>query len=181
MLQNTAVNTFKYMAHPKMVLAFYRWGRKTRRALERYAREEAAATTVDYYLANLPEMHGRGLEQSGGNEGRTDVRKMNVKETGETEKKATDYNVVVFPRVTKRKLCFRECAMLIRIAEETECRIDISVGKLHGSTESLMTLLRMKIREGTSMTVTIRGKDTYSAFHRSRDLFDDKSEAEYTA
>lgn len=95
------------------------------------------------------------------------------------QKHREDYHVVVFPRVALRHICFRECAKLIRIGEETGCKIYISAGEKRGSTDSLISLLRMEIKSGTSLTVTIQGKDTYTAFHRFTDVLDGKpTEAE---
>lgn len=91
------------------------------------------------------------------------------------KRKKPDYNVIVFPRVAKRPICFRECAKLIRIAEGTGCSIHLSAGQKHGSTESLISLLRLEIRENVSVTFTIRGKDTYTAFHQCTDLLEGKS------
>ncbi len=97
-----------------------------------------------------------------------------MEKVNQNKNEKNDYNVIVFPRMAKRHICFRECAKLIEIAKETECLIHVSEGKKHGSTESLISLLRLKIRAGTSVTVTIRGKDTYTAFHRCTEVLDDK-------
>ena len=94
----------------------------------------------------------------------------------EANKKKNEYNVVVFPRVAKKHICFRECAKLIQIAEETGCQIFVSEGEKRGSTESLISLLQMRIRAGTSVTLTIRGEDTYTAFHRCTDVLEGKDE-----
>ncbi len=177
MFQQTA-HAFKYMTYPRLFLAVYRWGRNTRRALEEQARAEAAYNEAQPLWKALMERDREGTEMSSRASDRSDIAEGTMEKIEEDKKKKPEYNVIVFPRVTKRKLCFRECAVLIRIAEETECQIGISVGKLHGSTDSMLTLLRMKIREGTTMSVTIRGKDTYTAFHRCRDLFDDKEAEE---
>ncbi len=91
------------------------------------------------------------------------------------QKNKEDYHVIVFPRVAHKHICFRECAKLIRICDETGCQIHISAGEKRGSSESLISLLRMEIKADTSLTVTIRGKDTYTAFHRCTDILDGKT------
>lgn len=94
------------------------------------------------------------------------------------QKNKEDYHVIVFPRVALKHICFRECAKLIRIGEETGCKINISAGEKRGSTESLISLLRMEIKSGTSLTITIQGKDTYTAFHRCTDVLEGKTAEE---
>ncbi len=91
------------------------------------------------------------------------------------QKNKEDYHVIVFPRVAQKHICFRECAKLISIGEETGCKIHISAGDKKGSTESLISLLRMEIKAGTSLTITIQGQDTYTAFHRCTDIIDGKT------
>lgn len=94
------------------------------------------------------------------------------------QKNKEDYHVIVFPRVARKHVCFRECATLIRIGEETGCVIHISSGEKRGSTESLISLLRMEIQPGTSLTLTIQGNDTYTAFHRCTELLDGNKQEE---
>ena len=111
----------------------------------------------------------------------TDTTGKILEKVDANKKKKPDYNVIVFPRVAKRHICFRECAKLIRIAEETGSVIHLSEGTKRGSTESLISLLRMKIRAGTSVTVTIQGKDTYTAFHQCADVLEGKDLEENTS
>ncbi len=72
--------------------------------------------------------------------------------------------------VVRQVMCLRRCASLIRIAEKTGCRIQIASGGQEGSTESILSLLRMELQPGTVVVLFICGNRKMDAFHESLSL-----------
>lgn len=66
--------------------------------------------------------------------------------------------------VVKQTICFRECAKLIKIAEETGCTIHLSAGERKGSTESLLSLVRLELTPGRTVVVSVNGQAPEEAF-----------------
>ncbi|MBR2216639.1 MAG: HPr family phosphocarrier protein [Selenomonadaceae bacterium] len=65
-------------------------------------------------------------------------------------------NISLAPVVglVKQKICFRECAKLIKIAEETGCRISITAGSRKGSTDSLLSLVQLELTPGRTVVLS---------------------------
>lgn len=74
--------------------------------------------------------------------------------------------VVSFILVAKNKLCFRECALIVKAAEETGCVIEIASGSKVGDTSSILSLVNLGIMPEKSLVLTIRGVNNKEAFDR---------------
>ena len=85
---------------------------------------------------------------------------------------APELPVAVFSKVAKKHLCFRECAKIVKAAQGAGCTIYLTAGQRRGSSESLLSLLRLGVKAGTVVTLTIRGEDTYTAFHGAAAVLD---------
>ena len=84
-----------------------------------------------------------------------------------TEKVAENRPAVVsFILVAKNKLCFRECALIVKVAEETGCVIEIASGNKVGDTASILSLVNLGIMPEKSLVLTIRGVNNKEAFDR---------------
>ena len=84
--------------------------------------------------------------------------------------------VVSFILVSKVKLCFRECAKIVKVAEETNCLIEIASGTKSGSTESILSLVNLGILDGKSLVLTIKGKNNEEAFRRVSKILNGSAE-----
>ena len=73
--------------------------------------------------------------------------------------------------VSKKRICFRECAALIELARKNECIIYIQNNNSVGSTNSIYSLINLKIDIGSVITITIEGKNIRGAFHDSLKIF----------
>ena len=73
---------------------------------------------------------------------------------------------------TRKILCFRECAKLVTIAEETGSVIKLRLGNNVGSTQSLLSLTKLGISADSTVTLTIEGGDTHSAYNQAVYLFE---------
>lgn len=74
--------------------------------------------------------------------------------------------VVSFILVAKNKLCFRECAQIVKIAEDTGCFVEIASGTKSGDTSSILSLVNLGITFNKSLVLTIRGENNKEAFSR---------------
>ena len=79
---------------------------------------------------------------------------------------------VVTRREIKCMMGFRECSRLVAIARENGCVIRLAAGKKSGSTESMLSLIQMGLREGTSVVLSIQGEDSRAAFHECVKVLD---------
>ena len=77
---------------------------------------------------------------------------------------ATVANVVSFILVAKVKLCFRECARIVNVAEETGCTIEIASGTKSGTSASILSLVNLGIVADKSLVLTIKGERNEEAF-----------------
>ena len=75
-------------------------------------------------------------------------------------------NVVSFIMVSKVNLCFRECAKIVKAAEETDCLIEIASGSKSGTTESILSMVNLEIGVDKSLVLTIRGERNAEAFRK---------------
>lgn len=89
--------------------------------------------------------------------------------------KTAKSGAVVMRRGVGCMLGFRECAKLVKIAKETDCVIRLAAGKKSGSTESMLSLMQMGLREGTSVVLSVQGEDSRAAFHECVKVLDGKS------
>ena len=72
--------------------------------------------------------------------------------------------VVSFIMVAKGVLAFRECAHIVRVAEETGCLIRLISGKKIGSTLSILSLVNLGIVPNKSLVLSIHGARNEEAF-----------------
>ena len=74
--------------------------------------------------------------------------------------------VVSFILVSKIKLCFRECAAIVKVAEDTGCLIEIAAGTKSGTSDSILSLVNLAITSDKSLVLTIHGENNREAFNR---------------
>ena len=79
---------------------------------------------------------------------------------------ATVANVISFMLVSKVKLCFRECAKIVKIAEETGCLIEIASGTKSGTSASILSLVNLEIGIDKSLVLTVKGEQKENALLR---------------
>ena len=72
--------------------------------------------------------------------------------------------VVSFILVAKITLGFRECAKMVKIAQDTGCKIEIASGNKSGTSDSILSLAALEISENKSLVLTIKGEHTEEAF-----------------
>ena len=72
--------------------------------------------------------------------------------------------VVSFIMVAKGVLAFRECAHIVKIAEETGCLVRLISGKKVGSSNSILSLVNLEIAPGKSLVLSIHGARNQEAF-----------------
>ena len=94
------------------------------------------------------------------------VKDSRSKKSAEAKVAASMMAVVSFIMVSKVKLCFRECAKIVKIAEDTNCLIEIASGTRSGNSESILSLANLGILEGKSLVLTIKGENNVEAFKR---------------
>ncbi len=75
-------------------------------------------------------------------------------------------SVVSFILVARVKLCFRECAAIIKIAEDTGCVVEIASGTKSGDSSSILSLVNLGITADKSLVLTIKGENNKEAFDR---------------
>lgn len=75
--------------------------------------------------------------------------------------------IVSFILVAKNTLGFRECARLVKIANDTNCKIEIASGKKSGTTDSILSMVNLGITADKSLVLTIKGKHNEDAFHEA--------------
>lgn len=87
-------------------------------------------------------------------------------------------SVVSFILVSKVKLCFRECAKIVKVAEDTGCLIEIASGTKSGDTSSILSLVNLEIGIDKSLVLTIKGERNEEAFHRVSKIINGTAEEE---
>ena len=73
--------------------------------------------------------------------------------------------VVSFMLVARGILGFRECAHIVKIAEDTGCLVRIVSGKHVGTTKSILSLVNLEIAPGKTLVLSIHGARNEEAFH----------------
>ena len=84
--------------------------------------------------------------------------------------------VVSFILVSKIKLCFRECAAIVKVAEDTGCLIEIASGTKSGTSDSILSLVNLAITSDKSLVLTIHGENNREAFNRVSKIISGKTE-----
>ncbi len=73
-------------------------------------------------------------------------------------------DVVSFILVAKNTIGFRECAAIVKVAEETGCTVEIASGKKAGTNKSILSLVSVGLVPEKSLVLTIKGKSNDVAF-----------------
>jgi len=97
-----------------------------------------------------------------------------ILEKVEAKRAANRPQSVIAPKTLKCTLGFREASRLMRIASETGATIHLVSGKRSASAESMLALLALGLKEGSSVVLTVKGENTRTAFEESVDVLDGK-------
>lgn len=98
-----------------------------------------------------------------------------VKEVPEVKKVPP---VVVFKLVSKVKLCFRECASIVKVASDTACLVEIVTGTKEGNSDSILSLVNLAVTAGQSLVLKIHGENNREAFNRISKILSGEMEAD---
>jgi len=79
-------------------------------------------------------------------------------------------NYSVFHPFTNKTLGFRECAMLKNIADKTNTIIELSLHGKTGSTNSIISLLQLGIKNNSGIVFTIKGENQIECCHLVMDI-----------
>lgn len=79
-------------------------------------------------------------------------------------------NYSVFHPIINCIVGFRECAMLINIANKTNTRIELHANGKVGSTDSIISLVQLGIKENSGVVFSIEGKNQVECCHLVMDL-----------
>ena len=74
--------------------------------------------------------------------------------------------VVSFILVAKVAIAFRECAQIVKIAQETDCFVEIASGSKVGNSESILSLVGLEISADKSLVLTVKGDRNKEALMR---------------
>ena len=107
-------------------------------------------------------------------EGRSLAKKADTKVETKTVEKAVA--AVSFILVSKIKLCFRECASIVKVAEDTGCLIEIAAGTKSGNSDSILSLVNLAVTADKSLVLTIHGENNHEAFNRVSKILSGNSE-----
>ena len=69
----------------------------------------------------------------------------------------TSTGAVSFILVAKNTLGFRECAGIVKAANDTNCTVKIASGQKSGSSKSILSLVNLGITADKSLVLTIKG------------------------
>lgn len=86
--------------------------------------------------------------------------------------------VVSFRMVSKIKLCFRECASIVKVASDTACLIEIATGMKSGTSDSILSLVNLAVTAGQSLLLKIHGENNREAFSRISKIISGEVEAD---
>ena len=79
-------------------------------------------------------------------------------------------NYSVFHPLINKILGFRECAMLKNIADKTNTVIELSANGKIGTTDSIISLVKLGIKENSGVVFTIKGKNQIECCHLVMDI-----------
>ena len=81
-------------------------------------------------------------------------------------------NYSVFHPLINKILGFRECAMLKNIADKTNTVIELSANGKTGTTNSIISLVKLGIKENSGVVFTIKGKNQIECCHLVMDIIE---------
>lgn len=111
----------------------------------------------------------------------TNIKLIKTREEGRSlaEKIAENIPAVVtFIMVTKVKLCFRECAQIVKVAEDTGCLIEIAFGSKTGDSDSILSLVNLAVTADKTLVLKIKGENNREAFNRVSKIISGEFESE---
>lgn len=78
--------------------------------------------------------------------------------------------------IVQQNMCFRECAKIIKIAEETKCIITFTSNTDSADTTSLLSLLKLKLTPGQTVVIKAEGEETVEAYKKCMEVLSAKIE-----
>lgn len=81
-------------------------------------------------------------------------------------------NYSVFHPLINKILGFRECAMLKNIANKTNTVIELSANGKKGTTDSIISLMQLGIKENSGVVFTIKGENQIECCHLVMDIIE---------
>ena len=85
--------------------------------------------------------------------------------------------VVSFIMVAKGILAFRECAHIVKIAEDKGCLVRIVSGKKVGTSKSILSLVNLEMMPGKSLVLSIHGARNQEAFHEIAEVINGETDS----
>lgn len=85
--------------------------------------------------------------------------------------------VVSFILVAKVVLGFRECAYIVKIAKETNCKVEVASGTKIGTSDSILSLIALEIVADKSLVLTVKGERNEEALKLISKVFTGKVES----
>lgn len=85
--------------------------------------------------------------------------------------------VISFILVAKVTLGFRECAAIVKIANGTDCKVEIASGTKTGTSESILSLVALGISADKSLVMTVKGERNEEAFREISKILTGKVKA----
>ena len=74
-----------------------------------------------------------------------------------------DNRIATVVALIKRTVCFRECAKIIKIANENDCKITIYKGSKSGDSDSLLSIAKLELNSGQTAIIRAEGKNPEAA------------------
>ena len=90
----------------------------------------------------------------------------------------TSAGKVSFILVAKSTLGFRESAAIVKVAQDTNCTVEIASGKKSGSSKSILSLVNLGIIADKSLVLTIKGERREDAFRIISKIINGNTETE---
>ena len=106
------------------------------------------------------------------------TEKIPTAETVSEVEKEKAASMVSFVMVSKIKLCFRECASIVKVASETGCLVEIASGTKSGDSDSILSLVNLAVTAGQSLVLKIHGENNREAFYRISKILSGEVEAD---
>lgn len=72
--------------------------------------------------------------------------------------------------MVKQNMCFRECAKIIKIAEETGCVITFITGDKKADTKSLLALVKLELTPGQTVVIKAEGENFIEAYKQCMEV-----------
>lgn len=86
----------------------------------------------------------------------------------------------VFHPIAKSTFGFRECSILVKIANNTDTKIEIIANNRKGNSDSILSLMKLGIVANTPIIFTISGTNQIECVHQVMDLFNEGWQPEHT-